>query len=169
MLVHSRSLTANRDYPNRQVIYFCFSKIPDLENVKTDTTINSASWVQVLLWMDKLKKVWSQISRSSVKVTWFILTFLNSKTSPILKTTPTLVHNHSALTSLMSALLNKHIIFYNFYLIKLHETCRASHNNSEQKNCFRIYFTDYAKICINQKGFGQGMGATNAQNRVKRI
>ena len=25
------------------------------------------------------------------------------------------------------------------------------------------------KICINQKGFGQGMGATNAQNRVKWI
>ena len=24
-------------------------------------------------------------------------------------------------------------------------------------------------ICINQKGFGQGMGATNAQNRVMRI
>ena len=23
------------------------------------------------------------------------------------------------------------------------------------------------KICINQNGFGQGMGATNAQNRVK--
>ena len=27
--------------------------------------------------------------------------------------------------------------------------------------------TGYAIKCINQKGFGQGMGATNAQNRVK--
>ena len=49
-------------------------------------------------------------------------------------------------------------------MIKLHETCRIWHNSSEQKDCFRIYFTDYAnKICINQKGFGQGMGTTNAQ------
>ena len=25
------------------------------------------------------------------------------------------------------------------------------------------------KICINQKGFGQGMGAANAQNQVKQL
>ena len=59
-------------------------------------------------------------------------------------------------------------MYYYYIIFNFHETCRKSHNSSEQKDCFRIHFTDYAnKICINQKGFGQGMGATNAQNRVK--
>ena len=63
-----------------------------------------------------------------------------------------------------------HNIFDKFYLIKLHETCRASHNNSVNKRIVKGYTLQIMqKICINQKGFGQGMGATNAQNQVKQI
>ena len=61
-------------------------------------------------------------------------------------------------------------LFDNFYLIKLHETCRASHNNSVNKRIVKGYTLQIMqKICTNQKGFGQGMGATNAQNQVKQI
>ena len=52
-----------------QVIYSSFSDMPDLRNVEIDTRINFASWLQVLLWMVKLKEVWPQISRSSAKDT----------------------------------------------------------------------------------------------------
>ena len=66
--------------------------------------------------------------------------------------------------------MNARIIFDNFYLIKLHETCRASHNNSVNKRIVKGYTLQIMqKICTNQKGFGQGMGATNAQNQVKQI
>ena len=64
-----------------QVIYFNFFEILDLRNVKINTKINSASLFQVLLRKDKLREVWPQISRSSVKVTYFILAFLDSTTS----------------------------------------------------------------------------------------
>ena len=60
-----------------QVICFYFFEISDLENVRINTKINTASYLQVLLRKDNLKEVWPQISRSSVKVTWFILTFFN--------------------------------------------------------------------------------------------
>ena len=52
-----------------QVIYFNFFEIPDLRNVKIDTKIKSASYLQVLLRKDKLKEVWPQISRLSIMVT----------------------------------------------------------------------------------------------------
>ena len=52
-------------------------------------------------------------------------------------------------------------------MIKLHETCRASHNNSVNKRIVKGYTLQIMqKICTNQKGFGQGIGATNAQNQV---
>ena len=52
-----------------QVIYCNFFEILDLKNVKINTEINSASLLQVLLRKDKLKEVWPQISKLSVKVT----------------------------------------------------------------------------------------------------
>ena len=64
-----------------QVIYFNFFEILDLRNVKIDNKINSASLLQVLLRKDELREVWPQFSRSSVKVTYFILAFLDSTTS----------------------------------------------------------------------------------------
>ena len=64
-----------------QAIYSNFFEILDLRNVKIDTKINSASLLQVLLRKDELREVWPQFSTSSVKVTYFILAFLDSTTS----------------------------------------------------------------------------------------
>ena len=56
-----------------QVIHLSFFEIHDLRNVQIGTTINYASQPQVLLWKVKLKEVWPQISRSSIKVTPIVL------------------------------------------------------------------------------------------------
>ena len=55
--------------------------------------------------MVNLKKVWPQISRSSVKVTWFILAFVNSTTSAMLKTHQP---NYSITSTSTDILINKH-------------------------------------------------------------
>ena len=58
------------------------------------------------------------------------------------------------------------------YLIKLHEHVEYRITAVNKRIVSEYHFTDYAnKICINQKGFGQGMGATNARQNlvVKRI
>ena len=44
--------------------------------------------------------------------------------------------------------LETEYVIFNFYLIKLHETCTISHKSSEQKNYFILYFTNYAKKYI---------------------
>ena len=57
-------------------------------------------------------------------------------------------------------------LFLRYYWINDNETHTMSHSSSEKRIISKYKRTGYARQFINQKGFGQGMGATNALHKT---